>query len=78
MIELTYIDDHEELGQVVEGTPIIMRFHPLVVGYQMHFKTWKELDKFVRKEKLNKYKIQGKEKGGHIKIQYKNIKRYYR
>ena len=67
MIELTYIDDHEELGQVVEGTPITM-----------HFKTWKELDKFVRKEKLNKYKIQGKEKGGHIKIQYKNIKRYYR
>ena len=22
MIELTYIDDHEELGQVVEGAPI--------------------------------------------------------
>ncbi len=61
MIELTYIDDHEELGQVVEGTPIIM-----------HFKTWKELDKFVQKEKLNKYKVQGQSKGGNL-IQYTSV-----
>ena len=61
MIELTYIDDHEELGQVVEGTPITM-----------HFKTWKSLDKFVQKEKLDKYKVQGQSKGGNL-IQYTSV-----
>jgi len=61
MIELTYIDDHEELGQVVEGTPITM-----------HFKTWKELDKFVMKEEIKKYKVQGQSKGGNL-LQYTSV-----
>ena len=61
MIELTYIDDHEELGQVVEGTPI-----------KMHFKTWKELDKFVMKEEIKKYKVQGQSAGGNM-LQYTSV-----
>jgi|TARA_B100000953_G_scaffold264117_1_gene231155 hypothetical protein len=61
MIELTYIDDHEELGQVVEGTPITM-----------HFKTWKELDKFVMKEEIKKYKVQGQSAGGNM-LQYTSV-----
>ncbi len=61
MIELTYIDDCEELGQVVEGTPI-----------KMHFKTWKELDKFVMQENINKYRVQGQSKGGNL-LQYTSV-----
>ena len=55
MIELTYIDDHEELGQVVEGTPV-----------KRYFKTWKSLDKFVMQENINKYRVQGQSKGGNL------------
>ena len=61
MIELTYIDDHEELGQVVEGTPV-----------KRYFKTWKSVDKFVMKEKLEKYKVQGQSPGGNM-LQYTSV-----
>jgi hypothetical protein len=61
MIELTYIDDHEELGQVVEGTPV-----------KRYFKTWKNLDKFVQKENINKYRVHGQSKGGNL-IQYTSV-----
>jgi hypothetical protein len=61
MIELTYIEDHEELGQVVEGTPV-----------KRYFKTWKNLDKFVQKENINKYRVQGQSKGGNL-LQYTSV-----
>jgi len=61
MIELTYIEDHEELGQVVEGTPV-----------KRYFKTWKSVDKFVKDEKLNKYKVQGQSAGGNL-LQYTSV-----
>ena len=61
MIELTYIEDHEELGQVVEGTPVTK-----------FFKTWKNLDKFVQKENINKYRVQGQSKGGNL-LQYTSV-----
>jgi hypothetical protein len=61
MIELTYIKDHEELGQVVEGTPI-----------KKFFKTWKSLDKFVKKQNINKYKVKGQSTGGNL-IQYTSV-----
>ena len=61
MIELTYIDDHEELGQVVEGTPV-----------KKFFKTWKSLDKFVKKENINKYKVHGQSAGGNM-LQYTSV-----
>jgi hypothetical protein len=61
MIELTYIEDHEELGQVVEGTPV-----------KRYFKTWKSLDKFVQKENINKYRVQGQSKGGNL-LQYTSV-----
>ena len=37
-----------------------------------YFKTWKSLDKFVMKEKLEKYKVQGQSKGGNM-IQYTSV-----
>ena len=61
MIELTYIDDHEELGQVVEGTPV-----------KRYFKTWKSLDRFVMKEKIDKYKVEGQSAGGNL-LQYTSV-----
>ena len=61
MIELTYIEDHEELGQVVEGTPV-----------KRYFKTWKSLDKFVKQENINKYRGQGQAAGGNL-IQYTSV-----
>jgi len=61
MIELTYIEDHEELGQVVEGTPV-----------KRYFKTWKSLDKFVMQENINKYRVQGQSKGGNL-LQYTSV-----
>ena len=61
MIELTYIDDHEELGQVVEGAPV-----------KRYFKTWKSLDKFVMQENINKYRVQGQSKGGNL-LQYTSV-----
>ena len=61
MIELTYIDDHEELGQVVEGTPV-----------KRYFKTWKSLDKFVMQENINKYRVQGQSKGGNL-LQFTSV-----
>ena len=61
MIELTYIDDHEELGQVVEGTPV-----------KRYFKTWRSLEKFVKKENINKYRVQGQSKGGNL-LQYTSV-----
>ena len=61
MIELTYIEDHEELGQVVEGAPI-----------KRYFKTWKSLDKFVMQENINKYRVQGQSKGGNL-LQYTSV-----
>ena len=61
MIELTYIDDHEELGQVVEGTPV-----------KRYFKTWKSLDKFVKQENITKYRVQGQSKGGNL-LQYTSV-----
>tara|TARA_B110000116_G_scaffold208019_1_gene183455 strand:- start:358 stop:693 length:336 start_codon:yes stop_codon:yes gene_type:complete len=61
MIELTYIEDHEELGQVVEGTPI-----------KKFFRSWSQVDKFVKKQNINKYKVQGQSKGGNL-IQYTSV-----
>ena len=61
MIELTYIEDHEELGQVIEGVPI-----------KKYFKTWKSLDKFVMQENINKYRVQGQSKGGNL-LQYTSV-----
>ena len=61
MIELTYIEDHEELGQVVEGAPI-----------KRYFKTWKSLDKFVKQENITKYRVQGQSKGGNL-LQYTSV-----
>jgi hypothetical protein len=61
MIELTYIKDHEELGGVIEGAPTIK-----------HFKTWKSVDKFVKEEKIDKYKVEGQSAGGNL-LQYTSI-----
>ena len=61
MIELTYIEDHEELGQRIDGVPV-----------KKFFKTWKSLDRFVQKEKLNKYKVQGQSAGGNM-LQYTSV-----
>ena len=61
MIELTYIEDNEELGQVIEGVPV-----------KKHFKTWKSVDKFVMKEKLDKYKVEGQSAGGNL-LQYTSV-----
>tara|TARA_Y100000310_G_C20430273_1_gene691131 strand:- start:130 stop:357 length:228 start_codon:yes stop_codon:yes gene_type:complete len=61
MIELTYIEDYEELGQVVEGTPV-----------KKYFKTWKSVDRFVLKEKLEKYRVQGQSPGGNL-LQYTSV-----
>ena len=36
------------------------------------FKTWKSVDKFVMKEKLEKYKVQGQSLGGYM-IQYTSV-----
>ncbi|SVA12744.1 uncharacterized protein METZ01_LOCUS65598 [marine metagenome] len=38
----------------------------------MHFKTWKELDKFVMKEEIKKYKVQGQSAGGNM-LQYTSV-----
>ena len=37
-----------------------------------HFKTWKSVDKFVMKEKLEKYKVQGQSPGGNM-LQYTSV-----
>ena len=61
MIELTYIEDHEELGQRIDGVPV-----------KKYFKTWKSLDKFVTQEKINKYKVEGQSAGGNL-LQYTSV-----
>ena len=37
-----------------------------------HFKTWKSVDRFVMKEKLEKYKVQGQSPGGNM-LQYTSV-----
>ena len=61
MIELTYIEDHEELGQRIDGVPV-----------KKYFKTWKSLDKYVMKEGIDKYKVEGQSKGGNL-LQYTSV-----
>ena len=61
MIELTYIEDHEELGGVIEGAPTTK-----------YFKTWKSVDAFVKKEKIDKYKVEGQSAGGNL-LQYTSV-----
>ena len=61
MIELTYIEDHEELGQRIDGVPV-----------KKYFKTWKSLDKYVMKEGIDKYKVEGQSAGGNL-LQYTSV-----
>ena len=56
MIELTYIEQQEEGGNTIKK----------------HFKTWKSVDRFVMKEKLEKYKVQGQSPGGNM-LQYTSV-----
>ena len=37
-----------------------------------HFKTWKSLDRFVMKEKIDKYKVEGQSAGGNL-LQYTSV-----
>tara|TARA_Y100001949_G_C15833820_1_gene263184 strand:+ start:55 stop:282 length:228 start_codon:yes stop_codon:yes gene_type:complete len=36
------------------------------------FKTWKSVDKFVMKEKLEKYKVEGQSQGGYM-LKYTSV-----
>jgi hypothetical protein len=62
MIELTYIEDHEH----------IQDYDTQGVTVTKYFKTWKSLDKFVQKEKINKYKVEGQSPGGNL-LQYTSV-----
>ena len=62
MIELTYIEDHEHIQDYdTQGTPV-----------KKFFKTWKSLDKFVKEEKIDKYKVEGQSAGGNL-LQYTSV-----
>ena len=58
MIELTYIEHNEEFEKDL--------------SIRKYFKTWKSLDRFVQKEKINKYKVHGQSPGGNL-IQYTSV-----
>jgi len=58
MIELTYIEHNEEFTKDL--------------SIRKYFKTWKSLDRFVMKEKLEKYKVEGQSPGGNL-IQYTSV-----
>ena len=58
MIELTYIEHNEEFTKDL--------------SIRKYFKTWKSLDRFVQKEKLEKYKVEGQSPGGNL-IQYTSV-----